>query len=263
MLSLYHGDTSVCSQKVRLVLAEKKLDWEPHFIDLGKGDQFAPDYLKLNPNAVVPTLVHDGRVIIESTMIDEYLDDAFPKISLRPDDPYRRAQMRLWIKQLDDSIHYAINTVTFAIALRQPILKLPAEQREARFKSIPDPGRREKMKELIELGVESPLLTSGLNRLDRMLADMEQTLDGSEWLTGGTYSLADAGFTPYVNRMAMLSLHRMWEKTRPRVSDWYERVKARPNYAESVLKYDPADRINLMQKAGEAAWPKIKSKIQP
>jgi glutathione S-transferase len=87
---------------------------------------------------------------------------------------------------------------------------------------------------------------------------MESALRSHTWLAGGGYSLADAGLTPYVNRMAMLRLHRLWEDDRPRVTDWYARVKARPNYAASVLKYDPADRIKLMQSAGDAAWPKVK-----
>ncbi len=50
------------------------------------GDQFDPEYLKLNPKAVVPILVHDGRVIVESTVICEYVDEDFPEPSLKPAD---------------------------------------------------------------------------------------------------------------------------------------------------------------------------------
>ena len=74
MLDLYHNGASTCSQKVRMVLAEKALDYTSHVIDLIKGEQHDPGYVKLNPNHVVPTLVHDGAVIIESTLINEYLD---------------------------------------------------------------------------------------------------------------------------------------------------------------------------------------------
>ena len=65
MLYLYHGTTSVCAIKVRLTLAEKALPWEGEVLWLQRGDQYRPEYLKLNPNAVVPTLVHDDKVIIE------------------------------------------------------------------------------------------------------------------------------------------------------------------------------------------------------
>lgn len=78
MLELYHGYTSVCAQKVRLVLAEKGLEWNSHVMLLN-GDHLEPDYLKLNPNGVVPTLVHDGNVIVESNVIMHYLDDFFSK----------------------------------------------------------------------------------------------------------------------------------------------------------------------------------------
>ena len=85
-LELYHNALSTCSQKVRLVLAEKGLDFESHPVDLAGGEQHAPDYVKMNPNHVVPTLVHDGRVLIESSLINEYLDEAFPERPLRPAD---------------------------------------------------------------------------------------------------------------------------------------------------------------------------------
>ena len=78
MLFLYHGETAVCAAKVRLALAEKQLAWDGQVLDLQRGDQFAPEYIKLNPNSVVPTLVHEGHgfreVLIESTVINEYLE---------------------------------------------------------------------------------------------------------------------------------------------------------------------------------------------
>ena len=83
MIELYHNDMSVCAQKVRFALAEKKLAWEGHHLNLRAGDQQKPEYLKLNPNAVVPTLVDNGTVIIESTVISEYLDDAYPEPTLK------------------------------------------------------------------------------------------------------------------------------------------------------------------------------------
>ena len=85
MIMVYHNDMSVCAAKVRTALAEKKLRWEGVHLDLRAGDAQKPEYLKLNPNAVVPTLVHDGRTIIESTVICEYIDDEWPDHPLKPD----------------------------------------------------------------------------------------------------------------------------------------------------------------------------------
>ena len=96
MIELYHNAMSTCSQKVRLVLAEKGLAWTSRELDLRKSEHLAPDYLRLNPDGVVPTLVVDGAVVRESTVIVEYLDDAFPDPPLAPSDPLGKAL--LWIR---------------------------------------------------------------------------------------------------------------------------------------------------------------------
>src|ERR1700749_5033835 len=101
MLELYHMVNSVCAQKVRIQLAEKALDWKSHLMTL-RGDQFEPAYLKLNPNAVVPTLIHNGQPIIESSIILYYLDEAFPERPLIPTAPLARAKVRLFNKLIDD-----------------------------------------------------------------------------------------------------------------------------------------------------------------
>ncbi|MCF7980380.1 MAG: glutathione S-transferase N-terminal domain-containing protein, partial [Pseudomonadales bacterium] len=88
---LYTSVESACAQKVRLVLSEKKVDWNERSLNLRRGDQFAPEYLKLNPKAVVPTLVHGNQVIRESSVINEYLDEIFPDPPLKPSDPWLRS----------------------------------------------------------------------------------------------------------------------------------------------------------------------------
>lgn len=130
MLELYHNDMSVCAQKVRFALAEKKLAWEGHHLNLRAGDQQEPEYLKLNPNAVVPTLVDDGNIIIESTVICEYLDDAYPEPKLKPVNAVGRARMRLWTKQLDEGVHAATSVVSSAIAFRYQKLAIGMEALE-------------------------------------------------------------------------------------------------------------------------------------
>ena len=84
MLTLYHYWSSVCSQKVRMCLAEKAIDWESRHVDIFTFENYEPAYTKLNPKAVVPTLDHDGHILIESNIILEYLEDVFPQVPLRP-----------------------------------------------------------------------------------------------------------------------------------------------------------------------------------
>ena len=84
-ITLYNAPQSTCSQRVRFVLNAKGIPFEEVKLDLFSGDQLKPDYLKLNPNGVVPTIVDDGAVIIDSAVIMEYLDERHPEPSpLRP-----------------------------------------------------------------------------------------------------------------------------------------------------------------------------------
>src|SRR3954447_12096483 len=123
MLALYHNDMSLCAQKVRICLAEKGLEWENRHLALRSGEHQKEWYRKLNRRAVVPTLIDVDNVITESNVILEYLDERFPEPRLSPKDPYGRAQMRLWTKQLDEDIHDACAAiVTFGLAFRHQYL---------------------------------------------------------------------------------------------------------------------------------------------
>ena len=160
MLELYHHGSSVCAAKVRLVLYEKGLDWKGHYLDILKGDQFDPEYVKLNPKAVVPTLVHDGKVLTESTLICEYLDEVFPDPPLKPADPYARWQMRLWTKAVDDQVHPACAELTFSCTHRHTLARLPPEELERFLEATPaqsvKPGWKARKREIVTLGFDAP-----------------------------------------------------------------------------------------------------------
>ena len=140
MITLYHFHGSTCSQKVRLVLAEKGLDYESREVNLLAGGQHDPDYVKLNPNHVVPTLVHDGGVFIESTLINEYLDDAFPETPLRPASAAGRHAMRLWTQRID-ALHQHAGVLTYAIGTRPMLLQRSPDEIDAQVQQIPEDSR--------------------------------------------------------------------------------------------------------------------------
>src|SRR2546422_10788278 len=95
-ITLYDSHGSPCARRVRAVLLEKGLAWATRLVDLTRMEQKRPGYLALNPNGVVPTLVHGDRVLYESNVITEYLDDVFPDPPLYPHDPWARAQAKIW-----------------------------------------------------------------------------------------------------------------------------------------------------------------------
>ena len=129
-------------------------------------------YLKLNPNGVVPTLIDDDLVLIESTVINEYIDDAYPDHPLRPADPRARAQMRLWTKKLDEGLHIHTATISAAIAFRHQQIDRPPEELASILEAMPDPAKRERRKDLIENGIHSKLFPDAIRAWDKTMADM-------------------------------------------------------------------------------------------
>lgn len=250
MIELYHNDMSTCSAKVRFALAEKGLDWDGHHLDLRAGDHQKPDYVELNPNAVVPTLIHDGRAIIESTVINEYLDDAFPGPALKPKDGHGQARMRLWTKQLDEGVHAATSVISTGIAFRYQKLDKGPEAVEALLAKMTDVAKRERSRDTIFNGVDSQYVQGAIQRFDKLLGDMEAALgDGGPWLAGADFSLADINYAPYMARLEHLQLCALWHGRR-RVADWYGRLRDRDGYQKGVVKWFNAKYLSLMAEKG-------------
>ncbi len=254
MLCLYHAGPSVCAIKVRIVLHEKALSWESKILNVHQGDQFTSEYRKLNPNAVVPTLVHNGRPIIESTIIIEYIEETFPTPELLPRDSYQRAIARLWMKKIDEYVHAACGALTFAIAFRPALLRKSRDELEARFAAIPDANTRERQRASVMLGLDAPQIIVALQNYDKFIAEIEQTLSQSQYLAGDTYSLADVAATPYVNRATMLALDRILLQERPHVAEWFSRIKERPSFRAAIDDYmSEANQKYFLVSRGEIA----------
>jgi glutathione S-transferase len=234
MLYLYHAVTSVCAIKVRLTLAEKALPWEGELLDLRRGDQHRAQYLELNPNGVVPTLVHDGNVLLESTLIIEYLEAAFPEVRLMPADPYARYRARSWMKKIDDYLHAACSALTFAIAFRKTMLRMGPEALAEHLKRIPNPEYRERQRLSLAQGLDAPQAAHALRQYDRFIGEMEEALSATPYLAGIDFTLADAAAIPYVNRAQMLSLDPLWKGRRPAVADWLARMRERPSFDYAI-----------------------------
>ena len=249
MIDFYDNDMSVCAQKVRLVLYEKDVSFERHHLNLRAGDQFKPDYLKLNPNAVVPTLVNGGHTVIESTVIIEYLDDAYPDPSLSPETPILRALMRRWLIKPDSGLHDACGLTSFALAFRHQLKKLPPDALTGFLKKIPNEKRRSHIKSLVEKGLEAPGVGEALRSYRKAIADMAQQLEASAWLAGNSYSLADITMLPYVIRLEHLGLDWFWAEY-PAVDDWFKRAVARPSH-NAISDYLDQSYLELMSSAAD------------
>ncbi len=263
MIELYHYGFSTCSQKVRLVLAEKGIDFVSREVDLLNGAQHDPEYLKLNPNHVVPTIVHDGTALIESSLINEYLDEVFPNPPMMPSAPRGRHATRLWTKLLDEKIQGPIAVVTFAIGPRNMLLHQPAEVREANINAIPDAADRAARRSVIEGGVEAPEFAGALKKMIALVDKMDATITPGGWLSGDSFGLADAAALPYVLRLDHLAMGPLLSAdTRPALADWYTRARARRSFETAVANWAPEPAVEMLRSNGRAVWPQVAALVK-
>lgn len=261
MLELYHHGSSACAAKVRFALAEKALDWKGHYVDILAGEQFRPGFLAVNPKAVVPVLVHDRRVIPESTVICEYVEEVFPANPIYPQDPYERARVRMWTKAVDEELHPACSAATYVVSHRHTILRQGAAGSFEDFlKGAGAEGRTARLRkwEWIQQGLEAPGAADMIRVYDGYLHKMDAALDGTDWLVRDRFSMADIALAPYLFRLSSLSMTAMWSGGRlPRVERWWERIRTRPAFVAAVERWLPADLAEEMRANGRGSWPEI------
>lgn len=204
MLKLYNYPDCPFCQKVRVVLAEKDLEYEVRLVDLRKQDQKTPEFLALNPYGKVPVLVDDETVVYDSTIINEYLEDEYPIPSLlpAPEDSAGRARVRLLEDYCDNSF-IPPTTVLLAQAL-----KPEGERDEQRVEQARD-------------------------ELRRCLYFVREHLDGNQFLAGDQFTLADAAFAPRMMVLGRLGFE--FEPALAPVQQWLDRVRTRPSVAQLGL----------------------------
>ena len=258
MITLYDFGNSVACQKVRIVMCEKALNWETVKVDLFRAEQFNSEYLKLNPKGVVPTIVHEGKAITESTLICEYLDDTFPEPRLVPPDSIQRVRMRFWSKAVDEGLHEGVTEISFSAMFRERMRAMPPDIRERRFRNIGDPRRRDRFKSTYELGPRSPFVLYAIAAYERAFEVLDETLTNSgPWVLGDQISLADINLMPYVARLDYLQLLGLWTDRRPHVISWWERVCALPSFKRGLYEGITETEFEEMRAHG----PKIRGDI--
>jgi glutathione S-transferase len=255
VLELYHNVNSVCAQKVRIALEEKGQEATEHLLTL-QGDQNDPAYIKLNPNGVVPTLIHGGNVIVESSLILYYLDEAFPDPPLMPNSPAARHRVRMYNKLIDEYMHNACTIMTFATAFRPRFLKMPREQWLAEINKAPLKRRAEYKRSVIEHGLDSEFVVDALGQHQKMILWMVDDLNHGPYLAGDGFTNADCAVIPYILRLELLKLGAMWQQY-PEVADWWARVRERPSVKAAIFdRMQTADWAPFKNLAPDP-WPKV------
>ena len=238
-LHLYHGGMSNCSMRVRMTLEEKGLPWTSHHLDLRKAENITPEYFGIHPKGLVPTLVHDGTVIIESTDIIDYLDETFREPPLRPANEADQKKMLEWMRLAADN-HIHVKTYMFANQIGKKMAKTEAEL--AAYREL------QNNEELLAFhaenssaeGLAEARIAHATEVLTECFARIERELGEHEWLAGDSFSLADITWVPlYVT----LNNAGFPFREYPNVVRWKDAVRARASFQRAVLDWVPEDLL--------------------
>ena len=221
---LHNAPQSTCSQKVRICLWEKGLEFSEIKLDLFKGDQLTAEYKKLNPNGVVPTLVHGDEVITDSSVIIEYLNESFPELPLAPASPAGRAHMREWMRFSEEVPAPAVRVPSYNRVFLRHFQNMTDEEFIAFGES--KPLRKDFFLRMGRKGYSDEEMQQAEDRLRMTVERMEAQLQrNGPWLLG-EYSLADICIIPVIVRLNDIGLSRLWADC-DNVREWFSRFLER------------------------------------
>jgi glutathione S-transferase len=239
VVDLYHAEPMANSLKSLLAIHEKGVPFNSHLVNLHKFEQHEPWYVRINPNGQVPALVHDGKVITESTVINEYLDEVFEGPPLRPADAYWRARMRIWTKFVDEYFCPALSFIGWHHMIRNITDKLTPEEFEAKLARIPLQEQREKWRTSARQGYTKEQLDEWARQVRVSVQRMEKQLSETSWLAGDAFSLADiSAYAMLVHAPARMPNVTNTNNT-PAVMDWHTRVTARSGVQAALAMPNP------------------------
>ena len=244
-LTLYCFPQSTCSQKVRLALWEKGIPFEERHVDHKNREHLSDWYLKLNPNGVVPTLTDGDDVIIDSSVILEYLEEVYPDHAMSPDNPVKRAHMRKWLRYLEEVPTPAIRIPSFNKHLAKRYENMADDAYQAMAEE--HPVRKHFYKRMNKTGFSAEETAESIDRLDSAAQRVADALEahGKDWIMGDMLTIVDPAYMPTVDRMIDLGLGDMIFD-RPALNAWYERYAKRPAFEKTF--YDGARLTDIFGK---------------
>lgn len=228
MLELYHAEPVANSMKVLLCLKEKGLDFASHYVDLLKFEQHEPWFVQINPNGQVPVLVHDGKIVTESTVIDEYLDEVFPDPPLKPSTAYARAQMRIWTKFIDEYALPALSVIGWHLMVSQVARSIEKDEFEKLMARVPLKEQQDKWRTVAGASFSASELEDCRRKLRVSTARFENALAANRWLAGATYSLADVNAYTLAAALPRMVPDAASATASPRLNEWLARMNERP-----------------------------------
>ena len=229
---------SACSKKTRIYLNLKKIPFTSHQINLSAGENFSEWFQGINPRSLVPVLVHDGEVHIESNDILEYLEGCFKESPLIPENMEEKVKELL---KFEDNLHVDIRNITFKFLVPRFLNKGKSVQPKAKNKATlngeldsMDDVNRNFWEHYEKYGITDEDASRSLIRFRTALEDLNDQLEDSPYILGAELSLVDIAWFIYATRIqhANYPLQRL----HPNVSGWYERLYANVLFRKEVRR---------------------------
>ena len=231
MLTLYSFGPAANSLKPMLTLFEKfefGTDFTVRRLNPAEFEHHSDWFKAINPRGQVPALEDGGRIVTESTVICEYLEDAHPTaVKLRPDDHWDRAQMRVWTKWVDVYFCWCVSTIGWHRGIGPMARALSDADFEAHLKKIPIPEQRVKWRRARE-GFPPELIEEEMGKIAISVKRLEDRLSENEWLAGGMYTLADICNFAIAQGMQFSFPELVNEAETPGILRWLSAINARP-----------------------------------
>jgi glutathione S-transferase len=254
-LILYDAAGVPSPRRVRMCLIEKGLPFTVKWLNLALMDQKQPWYLRLNPTGVVPTLVHDQRVVYESNTINEYIDAVFPSPRLVPRDPWGQAQMRMWFA-FEGDFAKPFRDVAYETMAKERLKGTgvtPEKLREEIGRRTSNPYYVRFATKVLTTPTDDELVEDRKLLLFEKMDQMEERLaDKRRWLCGDEFTLADIALAPRIDMFNVIGVNDFYERY-PRIAAFVAHVKARPSWEKSGFRPEAGETERRVEPARASA----------
>jgi glutathione S-transferase/GST-like protein len=250
---LYHWEPNANSGKPMLALAEKGVAYDSHYIDMLAFDQHKPDYLAINPQGTIPAMVHDGRVLVESTAIMEYVNDAFAGPALMPDNAQDRLRIRWWMKFMDQWLGPSFSMIGWSVFVGPMVRQRDPAELEAAIDRIPLPERRIAWRKAISGAFGEAELAESRRRVALGIGLLEEELGKRPYVGSDSYSLADINIFNSTYSLPLSQPDLAGRDKTPNIMRWLKRVYQRDAVKQTwaMGRTDLAHRYSLIMEGIE------------
>jgi glutathione S-transferase len=239
-LHVLHYAGSSCSQKVRIFLNLKGAKWQSHPVDLARHENYSPWFLGINPRGLVPVLVHDGVVHIESNDIITYLETTFPRVRLIPEGCKNQIAKLL---RHEDDLHLDLRTLSFRFIFDRDgllpgsadLLKKYEETGSGTVQGMKDPEKAMQIafwRRASSEGFPNTIVSNAILKFRSEFEALDTILRSQDYLLGDALSVLDIAWFFYTNRLALCGYPL--RRCHPHLHAWFERLAQRPEFKKEI-----------------------------